>query len=114
MMACVPCRPMTAWKRRLISASAASQEIRSNSPRPFGPAQRIEHAIRTVDALLVILDLYTEAAARERMLRIAANAHHAAIPDRGHHGAGVGTVMWTGAQDTSLIHAKLPSCQIGK
>jgi len=67
----------------------------------------MEHPVGMIDALLEILDLDAKAAARERMLGIAADAHDPSVPDGGQHGTRVGTIMRAGAQDTTLGHANL-------
>src|ERR1700761_94477 len=91
-MACGPCRPMMVPKRCFISASAVSQEIRSNAP----------------------LALHAKAAAREGMLGIATHAHDPPVLDGGQHGASVGTIVRTGAQYTTLSHANLRFRQTDK
>src|SRR5690242_1390487 len=79
-------------------------------PTPLRPraAERREHPIRMINALLEVLDLDAKPTTRERMLGIAANTHHASVPDSGQHSASVRTIMRTGAQDLMLTHVTLP------
>jgi hypothetical protein len=61
------------------------------------PAQRMEDAVRAVDPFFVVFDFDAKTATRERVVRITADAYHTPIPYRGQHGAGIGTIVRTGA-----------------
>ena len=47
MIAWLPCSAMMSVHRCLISASASSQVMRTNSPAPFGPTRRIGYSSRS-------------------------------------------------------------------
>ncbi len=62
-------------------------------PAAVHPAEGIELAVGMVEAVAqVMVDLVAERAARDRMLRVAADAHDAAVRDLGHDAAGVEAV----------------------
>src|SRR5581483_7019905 len=70
-------------------------------PRAFRAAalERIENAIGVVHSLLVMVHLDAQPSIGERVVGVAAHAHHAIAFDRHEHRAGVGTIMRTGGQD---------------
>ena len=92
------------FRRVAISSSASSHEIRANFPEPFraDAAHRMEQPVLVIRALDVPVDLRAEEAARERMLRVARDAHGAPRLHRDEHGARVGAVVRARAADDAL------------
>ncbi len=98
-MAVGPSLAMIACSRAAMSSSASSQLTALELPRALrsGPAQRIEDAIRTVDAIEVVIDLRAEPAAGERVIRVAHELRGHAVLDADLPGAGVRTIVRAGA-----------------
>ena len=109
-MAVGPCRSMIVRPSRLDLAERLVPGDAAKLAAPFasGALQRIKHAIRAVDAVLVVVDLDAQAAARERVVRIAAHVYRLAVADGGDHGAGVRTIVRAGAEDFVLGHFRPP------
>jgi hypothetical protein len=66
--------------------------------------ERTKDTIRAVDPILVVLDFDAKPAARERVIRIAADAYYPSVPHRGQHCTGIGTIVGARAQEMMLIH----------
>jgi hypothetical protein len=60
------------------------------------PAEREEDAIRTVDALQVMVDFRTQSSFSERVIGISDEPDRNAVLDSHLPGARIGTVMWAG------------------
>ena len=81
--------------QRLVPAHALEPAL---ALRPDA-LQRVQHAVRVVDALEVVVHLGAERAARERMRGIAGQPLGGAVPDLDHPAAGVRAVVPAGAAD---------------
>ena len=107
----------SALRRAAISSSASSQEMRSNSPLPFGAdALHADAAARSgaVGALEVVRDLGAQRAVGERHRRIALDLHRDAVLHGDQHAAGVGAVVRAGgAHDLDGGSAFSASCARG-
>jgi hypothetical protein len=91
MMAWLPYFAMMSFQREVISAVASSQEMRVNWREP--------HSVGIVVVFVVVLQLHAKRAAGHRMILIPAHLHERAVLDLVDHGAGVGTVMRTPAEE---------------
>ncbi len=78
-----------------MMSMASSQVMRVNCAVALGTdaLHRILQPVGMVDAFQVACDLLAEKAARERMVRIAAQVDGPAILDRDDHAAGIGAIV---------------------
>src|SRR5262245_45715874 len=71
--------------------------------------ERMQDSLGAVDSLFVVLDLHAKSAPRERMIRIAADAHNPPIAHRCQHRTRVGAIMRARTQKPMFIHASFHS-----
>src|SRR5207249_4381300 len=79
---------------------------RARAFRPY-PAQGVEHAIRTVDALQVVVDFGTQDTLCVGMIGITDEVDRDPVLDRDVPGASVGTIMGTG---TAYVRGRWLMC----
>src|SRR4029453_16067965 len=63
------------------------------------PLQRVQRPLGAVHTVRIVIDLDTQSAARERVLRVAAYVNGAPVLDGDQHGAGVRTIVRTRPND---------------
>ena len=99
-----PCRSRTACSRSAISPSASSQEIRSKRPSPLAPVRRsgCSEPVGRARVVEVARDLGAQRAARERVVRVAAQPDRLAVAHGHQPRAAVGAVERAGAVDLGL------------